>query len=333
MAFGTLLSLPKTLQPLATPARTDILRLRGPCKYGDETLEAIYVGTQTNLEFLRGLFFCESRCEPLDSQRFPMLAARRARGLYATQAKLLLTDVPRLWHVSLGLRPQVELPAWVRQEIFLEGRTEPRLWSRDTEKEIGRHLRRRQYEIDITTDPAEFLVFFHNLYRPYVESRFGAEAVVVKERAFVQATRGQSLARVKARGQWVAGMLLSQRRGSLRFGWFGAAANPPPNGVSDVLDAFCIRYARERGFKRVILGNSRPNLNDGVVRYKAKFGARVVPTLFPQSLLGINILGWSEGIAKCFAAQPLVAHSAGRCHAYRLQGIEPGNFRLSLDPL
>lgn len=333
MAFGSLLSLPKTLLPLALPVRTDIVQLRGPCKYGDETLDALYVGTQTNLDFLRNLFFRESRCEMLAAQRLPTLAARRCHDRYATRANLLLTDVPRLWHRTLGMKCEIELGAWIRQEIVLENRADPRIWSRDTEKEIARHLRRRQYEIDVTTDPTEFLVFFHNLYRPYVESRFGSAAILVTEHAFVKASRGQILARVHAHGRLVAGMLLSQQRDSLRFGWFGAATNPPPNGVSEVLDAFCIRYARERGFKRVILGNSRPNLNDGVVRYKAKFGARIVPTLFPQTLLGIDILRWSEGIAKCLALQPLIAHAAGQCHVYRLQGLESGHFRLSLDSL
>lgn len=325
------------LHPLLGPLRTCALALEGPSKYDGHHLRALYVGNLANVEFLQALFLREPTSEALATYAHPALAARSALGQRrSADFDLLLIDHPRLWAPFAGVRFDLQLPAWVRQEVVFQdesGAAAREILSRPIEREVARHLRRDRYEIDITRDQSAKLHFFRVLYRPYVESRFGAHAVVVSERMFLDRSEGRLLARLHAHGRWVAGMLLEQSKTRLRFGWYGAESNPPPSGASEVLDAYCIRYARDRGLRRVVFGNSRPNLRDGVVRYKRKFGARIVPTRFPQAVLGIKVLKWSDGLIRCFAEQPLIAQRGGRCYASRVQSSETGAPTFAFDPL
>jgi hypothetical protein len=53
-------------------------------------------------------------------------------------------------------------------------------------------------------------------------------------------------------------------------------------GVTDALDYFSLLYAHLRGCRWLDLGPSRPDLYDGTLRYKAKWGSEIYPGLMPQ---------------------------------------------------
>jgi hypothetical protein len=127
-------------------------------------------------------------------------------------------------------------------------------------------------------------------------------------------------------------MLLDQRGRTLRLGRFGAVSDPPPPGASQVLDTGVIQRAVDSGVDRIVMGDSRPCLADGVLRYKAKFGATIVPTRFPQPVLAIFVRRWNSAIATCLREQPLVAMRGGKPYACRVEG-PPAQYRIRLEPL
>ena len=197
---------------------------------------------------------------------------------------------------------------------------------------MARLIRRHGYVIEFTTDEEAKRLFFRQFYRPYVQSRFGAGSVVAEEGGFMKRSRVQTLARLRAASQYVAGMLFERHGRTLRFGKYGAATDPPPAGASQVLDTLVIRHALESGVDRIVMGDSRPCLADGVVRYKARFGATIRPTLFPQPSLAIEVRRWNSAISTCLREQPLVAFRGGKPHAYRVaaSGAASG---IRLEPL
>jgi hypothetical protein len=226
----------------------------------------------------------------------------------ASDAAIVLTDLPPLWARITPPNAHVRFPAWMRQALTLPpaGTEARRLVPRAVEREAARYRRRHSYRVDFTTDTAAMLAFFHHYYQPYIRTRFGAGAISVSEQEFLAHAGGQVLARLYRGADWVVGMLLAHRRHALRFGWFGASENPPPPGASDVLDVACIERAHAEGARTVILGHSRPVLSDGVVRYKSKFGAQAQPTRFPQAQLGIEVRQPHAALIERLNAQQIV---------------------------
>jgi hypothetical protein len=153
--------------------------------------------------------------------------------------------------------------------------------------------------------------------------------VVVPEARMLAKFRGKVLAKLYQDDRWLLGLTLAQRGAVLRFGVFGAAQNPPPAGASDMLNWFCIRYAREAGARRVVLGSARPCLRDGVVRYNLKFGARFAATRLPPAQLAICLRPESAAVLECVQRQALIRMRQGQTHVYR---VEPGA-RVVLKPL
>lgn len=322
------------LAQLAAPLRMSLLRLSGPARFSDAELTATYVGNGRNLDFLSHLFFREITTDTLAADLTPlqMRAALRQRS---RDAELTLSELPPMWALLLPREGTIRFPAWVRQEIVLPAGTagtERWLLPRAIERETARIVRRHGYVIDFTTANDAMEVFFRNLYRPYVQARFGTESHVDEEKTFMDRCRGQTLARLHAGDDWVAGLLLRQRGESLRLGRFGASSNPPSPGASEVLDTLVIRHGYAHGVRRIVMGDTRPCLSDGVLRYKARFGAAIRPTLFPQPTLCISVRGWSDAVTAALAEQPLIAFRRRKPHVWRVSGAGSDS-RIYIEPL
>jgi hypothetical protein len=230
-------------------------------------------------------------------------------------ADLVAAEVPRAWQACLPAGAQLQMPAWVSQELLAAGGS-PVTLPAPIRTEVRRQTRRNAYELRFTTDVRDVRRFYANLYRPYVTARFGAGAVVVEETQFLAVSRGMTLAMLTAAGDWVAGMLLGQRGETLHLGWFGSTTVPPRAGASEVLDAGSIAWGAAKGVRRVVLGHSRPSLADGVVRYKSHFGAIVRPTRFPQRTIGLWVQRWCPALVASLNAAKFVSFCAGQACVY-----------------
>ena len=279
-------------------------------------VDALYVGSGINQDFLVRLVMDDSRergRHRLAGYRdVPHVVAASRAGSEAARPHVILTDLPALWGALTASAAQYRFPAWVRQELTLPPAGEPRVVPRAVEREAARFVRRHGYTVDFVTDAVALRRFFHELYRPYVRARFAGESIVVAEEEFLRKARGCTLARLHGQGQWLAGVLLELSRTTLRFGWFGAKGDAPPPGASDVLDLACLRHARDAGIRRVQLGHSRPCLTDGVVRYKAKFGARLHAVRYPQAVLGIAVDGQRRALFERLNSRRLIVVRRGR---------------------
>lgn len=316
------------LSQLVGPLPLSLLRVTGPARFGGEDLCALYAGNGSNLDFLTRLFFQQVSCQTLAQSLHPF-AVRTVLKKAATDENLVLAELPPLWAPLLQRADTIRFPAWMRQEVVLTGGSRW-LLSRRIEREVARHVRREGYVIDFTAAEEAMRVFFRRFYRPYVHSRFGPGAIVAEEGEFMSRCRGQTLARLHARRGWVAGLLLRRRGSTLRFGKFGAATDPPAPGASEVLDALVIQEMHARGVRHIVLGDSRPSLADGVVRYKARFGASPAPTLFPQPILSVQVRHWSAGISEALRQQPLVTFRQGEPHVYRTEE-HSGRIRVKIE--
>jgi hypothetical protein len=268
-------------------------------------LSAIYGGDGSNLRFLRDTFFASAASRTLIERVPPFALGQRLERL-AVDADLLMCERAPLW-ASLGKRiGTLRMPAWIKQELQLGAAGARWLLPRHIEREADRQVRRHGYRLELSTGAADLSDFYTRFYSPYVKSRFADEAVVVDHAQFQRVAAGQTLAKLYATDEWVAGMLLQRSSRSIRFGWFGSTSTPPPPGASEALDVLCIRMAAQNGVRRVVLGHSRPSLADGVVRYKQKFGAHVRKTRFPQSVLELKMLRSNRALAEWICSRQFV---------------------------
>ncbi len=188
------------------------------------------------------------------------------------------------------------MPAWVKQRLSVVGDWPRQLAGlrRDTRQEVSRVLRKYGYTCHLSRDPADRADFYDRLYRPYVSRRFGEAALVVDRERFLADCRRGVLLRLARQDEVVGTALLRPLGRTLAVVWSALDPAGPSSrlrGASDVLDYFSLLYAHLRGARWLDLGPSRPDLFDGVLRYKAKWGAEVRPGLAPQAELRCSCRG------------------------------------------
>jgi hypothetical protein len=177
--------------------------------------------------------------------------------------------VPELLPIPVLL--EMDLPA----PSVLEG--PPAGWSHSVKDDV-RRVRRNGFDYDI--QPGSQLVpeFYARMFRPTILNRHGAEAYLDSQHRIAQYARqpGAEVLRVLHHGKWVAGCLnVATTAGYrlLKLGWVQGDDAVLRAGVVGALYWFTLRRAAELGSPRVFLGPVTPYLEDGVLRYKSKWGA------------------------------------------------------------
>jgi hypothetical protein len=294
------------LRPLVAPLSLRAVRISGAIQAGGRTISALYVGSGRNLGWLVRLLFREPTSDEIANGLRPWHLTRTLR-FTPGDFDITLTELPPLWSFLQRSHSDIMIPAWIRQEILLRrDAVSPWRLPRDTSKEIARTIRKYRYRLELSTRSDDIATFYKRLYRPYIQSRFRSAAGIVTAETFLQQSGGNTLAKLISNDGWIAGMLLSSAGTTLKFGWFGAVSDPPPKGASAALDALCLQHAVAQGMQRVVLGNSRPSLADGVVAYKQQFGSHIVATRYPQVSIGIGIRRWTPELIRCLREQALI---------------------------
>jgi hypothetical protein len=156
-------------------------------------------------------------------------------------------------------------------------------WSRSAKANIAR-IKRSGFSFDVVCGDEWAAEFQRRMHRPSMRNRHGARAYVVSRRAMARyaGTEGSELLRIFREGRWVAGSLNRSTPEGYRLwvsGWRDGDAAQRQSGAISAMYWFNFKRAAELGHRRILLGSVEPYLDDGILKYKAYWGA----TLSAQS--------------------------------------------------
>ena len=139
--------------------------------------------------------------------------------------------------------------------------------------------RRAGFRMVVSHDLADFDHFYERMYVPYLRRRHGAAAMVSNRARLRRCLRQGALLFADRDGTRVAGALV-RRRGAMLdlvvIGTAGGELDALASGAVFALDVFVLEYARTLGCGRLDFGGSRPSPLDGLLVYKARWGAQVI---------------------------------------------------------
>jgi hypothetical protein len=236
----------------------------------------IYVATNENRVYLQNLIFGSS-FEARFAGRTWLWNVFKKTPKDAGDCSVIIADVHERHLKLAGARAGVVIPTWVRGYVDLPRGRE--VMNRDSVKDIQRRIRRLGYEYEVTRDLKSFEYFHQNMYLPYSKGRYGDGAVMMtKEVIRADFDKGE-LILIKKQGEYISGVLLT---------YDGEIAKMPYLGVRDgswelVSEGaissgyeFALQHLESIGCRKLILGQSRPFLKDGVLQFKKKYGHKIM---------------------------------------------------------
>lgn len=290
---------------------------------------AIHVGGTlkgTNLS-LRCLFFCNSLFAEYAISRFfegaPSfrrswrcwkLALRDPRRACPPGIDLCIAELPLEYEASLHGKYDFKCQPLVRQRIDTAGSREQitQRFSR-RRKEIARKLAsdpRLSYRI--SSEPADFDLFYHRMHAPFVARRFGDTANLDSYEELKQYFRRSFLLFVMQDGRAVAGALCRPAGDHLifyRLGVLDGDSAHVRSGAQTCLYYFLMKLAQERKFKALDVTKSRPVLTDGVYLNKRDWGATVSPDDEATTWVYFFNVSRAPQVARLFELHPVIIHT------------------------
>jgi hypothetical protein len=231
---------------------------------------------------------------------------------YHDTVDLIFADVEMLFCKILPRREFIQIPQWVLQIFEIPDTWEAVLGSfrRSAGKELKRFLK-RNFTYKIIRSNENFKSFYHRMYLPYIKERFGSLAIIDSERKFFRTCRGGGELLVLSRDDRVLlYVLLRDLSGRLVSEFVGVSDKVQPEmlqGAFDVSDYFTILYGYEQSCHTVDFGPSRSFLNDGVFRYKRKWGTHIKKFPYPLGDIILKPIAFKAAVRSFFVHNPFIA--------------------------
>jgi hypothetical protein len=246
-----------------------------------QKLNIIYIGSEKNKNFLAKLAFGNSYKEDHIGKTWlwRIFKTVKARG---HACSLMVAEVPKSSLVLFGKKKCFYIPFWVRGELNTSVDTSPLIKNESLKSDL-RRIRRNKLHFELTDELSQFHNFYYNMYLPHTTKAHSDRALIVKYDFMKRFFRDCDLLLIKKDTEYIAGVLIAYgyRRNRARLWSLGVKdgnSDHIKDGAIGGIYYFSLLHLKEKGYKRVSVGASRAFLKDGVLRYKKKWGQKIVST-------------------------------------------------------
>jgi hypothetical protein len=273
----------------------------------------LVAGDDPWVEYLpKRFFFGEPKREPLG--RATVRSLPRFLEQFQESTDLTIARVDRLSGHTTFSHHYLAVPEWVGTRLTVPDNLEVLVRSSSNLQRDVRRIRRHKYEPVVSFGDEDIHVFYHSFYLPLSKARYGDLLVVRPAHDLRDRVRRGGILWVQRERERVAALLFEQKGGTLDVLAVGTMDGDPKlmkEGAIAALYYFVIEFARMRGCRTVDFRGSRPSLNDGVLRYKSKWGATLYDKVDSYHDLFVRWGQVNEVVKEFLSHTPLIFRDEG----------------------
>jgi len=246
-----------------------------------QKLAIIYIGSEKNKNFLTKVAFGNSYKEDYIGKTWlwRIFKTVKAKG---HACSLMVAEVPKNSLMLFGKKKCFYIPSWVQGELKTSIDTSQHIKNESLKSDL-RKITRNKLHFELTNELSQFHNFYHNMYLPYITKAHDDRAVITKYDFMKKFFRDCELLLIKKDEEYIAGILIAYNYTKKRarlwcIGVKDGNSDYIKDGASGAIYYFSLLHLKEKGYKRVSVGLSKAFLKDGVLRYKKKWGHRIIGT-------------------------------------------------------
>ena len=247
--------------------------LCGPARESGREVRLLAAGGTDWTSFVTGRFFA---AEPVVVQTLhvPVWRLQKQVDEWQSRADLVVIGIDRLSARVFLRRDCLRVPQWV--SAWMHVPQDEDAWEQQhsrTESEF-RRVRKQGFESSLSKDAADFDVFYDQFYQPYLHSRHQVAAPMAPRWMLRLVFQLGGIQWETRHGVRVAADLVVREGRDyvpVVTGLQEGREDLRRQGALVALYAHALQHARMLGCTRILLGGSKPSLQDGVLRYKSKW--------------------------------------------------------------
>jgi len=270
-----------------------------------EELAVIYAGREKNKNYIAKLAFNGLYNERFISKiwvwKIKSEAKRKDRD-----CPLLVVEAPKFCRRLFQKENFFYIPSWISGEVDIFA--DISLICKDGSlKSDLRRIRRNKLAFEVSNNLSQFKEFYFDMYLPYITNSHGDRAIVTGYDSMKEKFKECDLFLVKNGVEFISGGLIAYDKNKVSL-WHAGVRDGARDYINDgavaALYYFSVLYLKERGYKKLNFGMSRPFLKDGVLQYKRKWKIRIIKS--PEAGIFIKPLVQTGGVKGFFLNNPFI---------------------------
>jgi hypothetical protein len=258
--------------------RYDVCILSGEEKLSKQNMSIIYAyngGSKENMNLITSMAFGEVYTERCVGKlwRWQIDEIVKENG---RDCSFMILEAPKDSHI-LSEKNCCFIPGWIFTEVDVSDGYS--LFKRNESLRSDlRKIKRNRLDYEISNEPERLSEFYYNMYVPYISMSHNKQAVIVDYDFYAKKIKKCDLLFVRKEGIYIAGCLISYVDSIPKIWSVGvkdASKSYLNDGAIGALFYYSIKYLMDKGYGKVSLGMTRAFLNDGVLRYKKKWGIEI----------------------------------------------------------
>jgi len=178
-------------------------------------------------------------------------------------------------------------------------------------KEDIRKVKKYGYAYEITQSLEKLKLFYHKMYLPYISQRHKKIAIHTNFHAIrTSFEKNGKLMLIKQKNEYISGAVFSIKKEKAIASYLGIKKGKNEflkKGLTAASYYFFIKWAKENGIKILDFGTSKAFLNDGLFRYKKKWGTTISKTeSYYYSIFPFKICKNSKAIQSFLKYNPFI---------------------------
>jgi hypothetical protein len=237
----------------------------------------VIAGNNPWLEDLKRRFFSELP-QALVTTHCPVWALPDAFRQYEASADLIVGRVDRLTSRVLFGSNWLRVPEWVDCQVNLPDDISAIFQDESVRSDL-RRIHRSGITRRFSYSEKDFERFYNEFHAPFVRRRHGEQVHLRNIHRLRRMFRRGGLMWIERENRAIAGLLFERQPGRFRMivvGMKGDDKRLMGQGVPSASYYFSILQAQSEGRRILDMGGVRPILNDGVLKFKRKWSARMV---------------------------------------------------------
>lgn len=254
-------------------SKLDLWILNGKEINSQQELSIVYAGTEVNRNYLIKIAYGNSFNGKYLGRVWLWKIFDVVREKSPNCSLMVIAVDKLLWRLFTKWT-YFDVPFWVSSLADISADSSL-LWRGKDVKNAIRKVRNNKLSFEITQDPSQFDNFYYDMHRPYIAAAYGNRAIIHPYDDVKKEFKNGELLLIKKENQYIAGAILIYKKmqaGGRLVGVKDGNFAYVKEGAVAAIYYFAARRFKERGYKKVDFGLSRPFLKDGALRYKRKWG-------------------------------------------------------------
>ena len=251
--------------------------LEGHERASGAPLRVFFAGQLENRNYFANIAFAPGRVETDMEPVWRWNAFRRARRACPDADITCVQMDHRMQRFFHGDR-RFFVPAWLTCWMDVPSDVAALKHNSRLEDDL-RRIRKQKFTYQVSTDRATLERFYTAMYLPYIRQNYGERAFVEPYENLQREWSSCKLISILKQDAAVAGVVLRHDASGHAHAWVLGVRDGDRelvrNGVIAAVYFFFLEYLSSHGYRGLDVGDARPFLRDGVLRYKRKWGARI----------------------------------------------------------